>query len=90
MNWWPPSWVSSFKHRRPVYPLSLIFPPVLPKGSRVLHSTDLSNLHTPLKETFSCRHVEYADRVSGLQIIGLIEVFDSNIDSDKLLITFRL
>ena len=36
MNWWPPSWVSSFKHRRPVYPLSLIFPPVLPKGSRVV------------------------------------------------------
>ena len=36
MNWWPSSWVSSFKHRRPVYPLSLIFPPVLPKNSRVV------------------------------------------------------
>ena len=40
-------------------------------------------------ETFSGLHVEYADRVSGLQTIGLIEVFDSNSDSEKLLITFR-
>ena len=55
-----------FKHRRPVYPLSLIFPPVLHKAVVLLRLTDLSNLHTPLKETFSGLHVEYADRVSGL------------------------
>ena len=90
MNWWPSSWVSSFKHRRPVYPLSLIFPSCTAKKTVVLlHLTDPSNLHTPLKETFSGLHVGYADRVSGLQTIGLIEVFDSNSDSEKLLITFR-
>ncbi len=36
MNWWPDEWVKSFKHRRPVYPLSFLFPPKLPHGARVM------------------------------------------------------
>lgn len=36
MNWWPTKWVKSFKHRRPVYPLSFLFPPRLPKDCRVM------------------------------------------------------
>ena len=36
MVWWPDEWVKSFKHRRPVYPFSFLFPPVLPQGARVM------------------------------------------------------
>ena len=36
MIWWPDEWVRSFKHRRPVYPFSLLFPPVLPRDARVM------------------------------------------------------
>ena len=36
VNWWPSAWVSSFKHRRPVYPFSFFWPPVLPPGTRVM------------------------------------------------------
>ncbi len=36
MNWWPKTWVRSFKHRRPVYPLSYLFPPALPHDCRVM------------------------------------------------------
>ena len=36
MVWWPDGWVRSFKHRRPVYPFSFIFPPALPEGTRVM------------------------------------------------------
>ncbi len=36
MNWWPSPWLTSFKHRRPFYPLSLAVPPMLPKTARVV------------------------------------------------------
>ena len=36
INWWPSEWVSSFKHRRPVYPFSFFWPPVLPRKTRVM------------------------------------------------------
>ncbi len=36
VNWWPAEWVSSFKHRRPVYPFSFVWPPILPSGTRVM------------------------------------------------------
>ena len=36
MTWWPDDWVASFKHRRPVYPISLFLPPVKPKNCRVM------------------------------------------------------
>ena len=36
INWWPPKWVRSFKHRRPVYPFSYVLPPQLPGGCRVM------------------------------------------------------
>ena len=36
MVWWPEGWVCSFKHRRPFYPLSFFFRPILPKGSKVI------------------------------------------------------
>ena len=36
VQWWPESWVSSFKYRHPKFPLSLIVAPVQPVGSRVV------------------------------------------------------
>jgi len=36
MNWWPLKWVGSFKHRRPIYPLSLVVSPILPKSAKVM------------------------------------------------------
>ena len=36
INWWPRHWVKSFKHRQPVYPLSFLLPPKLPRGCRVM------------------------------------------------------
>ena len=62
---WSSSWVSSVKHRRRL-PAESHFPPYCEKIVVLLRLTDLSNLHTPLKETFSGLHVKYADRVNGL------------------------
>ena len=36
INWWPLPWIASFKHRQPAFPLSLVFPPVLPSECRVM------------------------------------------------------
>ena len=36
MNWWPNKWVKSFKHRRPSFPLSYFFPPMIPAGAKIM------------------------------------------------------
>ncbi len=35
-HWWPDRWVKSFKHRKPSFPFSYIFPPVIPKGAKIM------------------------------------------------------
>ena len=68
MNWWPAKWVASFKHRRPIYPLSLAVSPILPKSAKVmvfngpLKPTDAINGRFDLNPRKFCRPTAWAKR----------------------------
>ena len=52
VNWWPDSWVSSFKHRHPKFPISLVVPPKQPIGSRVVVFNGPLNPHQAIEGNF--------------------------------------
>ena len=68
VSWWPSEWVSSFKHRRPVYPFSFFWPPVLPPGTRVmvfngpLKPSHAVNGNFELSPRRICRSAQWAEQ----------------------------